>query len=85
MAKIMQDAISRGANCLVVTCPMCQMNMESQQERFCEKHSIRDCLPVYFITELIGVALGFSKKDLQPKENMFTDGMDWTQLCGDSV
>jgi len=85
MAKIMLDAISRGANCLVVTCPMCQMNMESQQERFCEKHSIKDCLPVYFITELIGMALGFSKKDLQPKENMFTDGMDWTQLCGDSV
>jgi len=85
MAKIMQDAISRGANCLVVTCPMCQMNMESQQEMYCEKHNIKECLPVYFITELIGMAFGFSKKDLQPPENMFTDGMDWTQLCGDSV
>lgn len=85
MAKIMQDAISRGANCLVVTCPMCQMNMESQQEMYCEKYSIKECLPVYFITELIGLAFGFSKKDLKPAENLFTDGMDWTQLCGDSV
>ena len=85
MAKIMRDALSRGANCLVVTCPMCQMNMESQQDHFCEKHGIKERLPVYFITELMGMAFGFSKKDLQPPENLFIDGMDWTQLCGDSV
>ena len=85
MAKIMRDAVSRGANCLVVTCPMCQMNMESQQDQFCEKHGIKERLPVYFITELLALAMGMSKKDLQPHENLFTDGMDWTQLCGDSV
>jgi heterodisulfide reductase subunit B len=85
MAKIMQDAVSRGASCLVVTCPMCQMNMESQQDHYCEKYGIKERLPVYFITELIGMAFGFSKKDLQPAESLFIDGMDWTQLCGDSV
>jgi heterodisulfide reductase subunit B len=85
MAKIMKDAISRGANCLVVTCPMCQMNMESQQEKYCEKHNIKERLPVYFITELIGMAFGFSKKDLQPDENLFLNGMDWEKMCGDSV
>lgn len=85
MAKIMRDALARDANCLVVTCPMCQMNMESQQEKYCEKHGINKRLPVYFITELIGMAFGFSKEDLQPAEDMFTTGMDWTQLCGDSV
>lgn len=85
MAKIMRDALARGANCFVVTCPMCQLNMESQQDSFCEKHNIKERLPVYFITELIGMAFGFNKKDLQPPEYMFTDGMDWTQVCGDSV
>ena len=85
MAKIMRDAVSRGANCFVVTCPMCQMNMESQQDQFCEKHGIKERLPVYFITELLALAMGMSKEDLQPHENLFTDGMDWTQLCGDSV
>ena len=85
MAKIMKDALTRGANCLVVTCPMCQMNMESQQEKYCKKHEIKARLPVYFITELIGMALGFSKEDLQPDDDLFMNGMDWTDLCGDSV
>ncbi len=85
MARIMKDALARGANCLVVTCPMCQMNMESQQDKYCKKHRIKERLPVYFITELLGMALGFSKKDLQPEENLFLNGMDWTKMCGDSV
>jgi heterodisulfide reductase subunit B len=85
MARIMEDALSRGADCLVVNCPMCQMNMESQQDQFCEKHGIKERLPVYFITELVGLALGLSKEDLQPGDGLFISGMDWEQLCGDSV
>jgi len=85
MATIMKDALARGANCFVVTCPMCQMNMESQQEQYCEKHGIKERLPVYFLTELIGMAFGFSKKDLQPDDHLFINGMDWTEMCGDSV
>jgi heterodisulfide reductase subunit B len=85
MARIMGDAVSRGAGCLVVNCPMCQMNMESQQDQFCEKHGIKERLPVYFITELVGLALGLSKEDLQPGDDLFISGMDWEQLCGDSV
>ena len=85
MAKIMQDAVSRGADCLVVNCPMCQMNMESRQDQYCEKHGIKERLPVYFITELLGMAMGLSKEDLQPGDDLFISGMDWTDLCGDSV
>jgi len=85
MAKIMGDALARGADCLVVNCPMCQMNMESQQDQYCKKHDIKERLPVYFITELLGLALGLSKEDLQPGDDLFITGMDLTDLCGDSV
>ncbi len=85
MAKIMKDALARGANCLVVTCPMCQMNMESQQEKYCKKYRIEERLPVYFITELLGMAFGFSKEDINPKKDLFMNGMDWSKMCGDSV
>ncbi len=85
MATITKDAVARGADCFVVTCPMCQMNMESQQEHYCEQHGIKERLPVYFLTELIGMAFGFSKKDLQPDDHLFLNGMDWTEMCGDSV
>ncbi|MDH3391253.1 MAG: CoB--CoM heterodisulfide reductase iron-sulfur subunit B family protein [Desulfobulbaceae bacterium] len=85
MAKIMQDAVSRGANCLVVTCPMCQMNMDSQQDNYCEKHGIEERLPVLFITELLGMSMGLSREELQADENLVINGMNGTQMCGDSV
>ncbi len=65
MSRIMRDAVDRGANCFVTTCPMCQMNLDAYQDLFCDKHGICERLPVYFITELLGVAMGMSAKDLQ--------------------
>ena len=65
MAKIMKDAIARGANCFVTTCPMCQLNLDAYQEQVREKHGIRERLPVYLITELLGVAFGMSPGELQ--------------------
>lgn len=64
MATIMGDALARGANCIVTTCPMCQMNMDAHQNRFCQKHGIEKRLPIYFITELLGIAMGLSQKEL---------------------
>jgi heterodisulfide reductase subunit B len=65
MAEIMQDALDRGANCIVATCPMCQMNLDAYQNAFCEQEEISQRLPVYFLTEILGLALGFSIKELQ--------------------
>jgi len=65
MAKIMKDAVARNANCFVVTCPMCQFNMDAYQDKFCEINGITKRLPVYFITELIGLAFGMGIEELQ--------------------
>jgi heterodisulfide reductase subunit B len=65
MAKIMKDAIARGANCFVATCPMCQLNLDAYQQQVRERHGIRERLPVYLITELLGVALGMNPVELQ--------------------
>ncbi len=73
MAKIMQDAVARGANCFVVTCPMCQMNLDVQQEAICQKHGIEERLPVFFITEVIGAAMAISPVELQTDRH-FVDG-----------
>jgi heterodisulfide reductase subunit B len=74
MAKIMKDAIARGANCFVVTCPLCQLNLDAYQDEFCKKHGIQERLPVYFITELVGLAMGFSPKEMQVDKH-FIDSM----------
>src|SRR5208283_5149521 len=65
MSNIMKDAVGRGANCLVTTCPMCQMNMDSYQTTAGENYRINEKLPVYFITELIGVSMGINAVELQ--------------------
>jgi heterodisulfide reductase subunit B len=65
MHKIIADALDRGAECFVVTCPMCQMNLDVHQDKVCEKYGINQRLPVYFLTELIGLALGMSSQRLQ--------------------
>lgn len=65
MYRIMKDAIGRGANCFVTTCPMCQMNLDAYQDRVLEKYGVGKKLPVYFITELLGIAMGMGPKELQ--------------------
>jgi heterodisulfide reductase subunit B len=65
MSKIIRDAIARGANCFVTTCPMCQFNLDAYQDQVGQKHDIDDRLPVYFITELIGIAMGISAHEMQ--------------------
>jgi heterodisulfide reductase subunit B len=65
MSRIMKDALARGANCFVTTCPMCQMNLDAYQDSVGEKYGITGRLPVYFITELLGVAMGISPQQMQ--------------------
>jgi heterodisulfide reductase subunit B len=73
MTRILEDAVGRGANCFVVTCPMCQMNLDAQQEAVCSASGIGQRLPVYFITELVGVAMDIAPEDLQIDRH-FVDG-----------
>ena len=75
MARIMKDALARGANCLVATCPLCQLNLDAYQDRFCKKHGIQQRLPVFFITEIIGLAMGFSPEEMQIDRH-FVDGSE---------
>lgn len=65
MAKIIKDATARGANCFVTTCPMCQLNLDAYQEAAAKRIDLPERLPVYFLTELIGVALGMDLQSLQ--------------------
>ena len=65
MSHIMKDAVARGAECFVTTCPFCHLNLDAYQDEFCKKYEIKQRLPVYFITELLGISLGLNAKKLQ--------------------
>ena len=65
MSQIIKDALARGANCFVTTCPMCQVNMDAYQDKVCKRYGIGKKIPVFFITELLGIAMGFNPQEMQ--------------------
>jgi len=56
--KLYDRALEAGAECLVVSCQMCQANLDLPQERIRRKTGTDYYLPVFYFTELIGLALG---------------------------
>lgn len=62
--KIMTNAGAHKANCLVVACPMCHVNLDMKQADVERKYSVHHGLPVYYLSDLVGLALGLSEKDL---------------------
>ncbi len=74
MSKILKDALARGANCFVTTCPMCQLNLDAYQDEVREKYGMAKSLPVYFITELIGISMEMGVEHMQIDRH-FTDAL----------
>jgi len=66
--KLCQDLIEcaqgNGADCIVTTCPLCQMNLSPYQDRLSSRFGKDLHIPVLWFTELLGIALGLDEKTL---------------------
>jgi heterodisulfide reductase subunit B len=62
--KLLRNAVENGAQCLVTPCPLCQTNLDAYQSRVNTVFKTKYNIPVLFITQLIGLALGLDKKSL---------------------
>jgi heterodisulfide reductase subunit B2 len=62
--KLLESALSNGAECMVTGCPLCQMNLDAYQSRVNKMFKTNYHLPILFFTQLMGVAYGFEEKDL---------------------
>jgi len=56
--RLYERALAAGAECFVVSCQMCQANLDLSQERISRKFGQDYYLPVFYFTELIALALG---------------------------
>jgi heterodisulfide reductase subunit B len=56
--KLFDGALRAGAEAIVVACPLCQSNLDSRQEEISREAGKRYNLPVFYFTELIGLAMG---------------------------
>jgi heterodisulfide reductase subunit B len=62
--KILSNAAAHGANCVVVACPMCHVNLDMKQAAVEQHYGTKLNLVVYYLSDLVGLALGLSAEQL---------------------
>lgn len=62
--KILENAAAHGANCVVVACPMCHVNLDMKQADIERRYSVRHDMVIYYLSDLVGMALGLSDNTL---------------------
>ena len=63
-AKILESAIKSGAEIIVVACPMCHANLDMRRADIEKAAGKKYNIPVLYITQAIGLALGIGEKEL---------------------
>jgi heterodisulfide reductase subunit B len=60
----LQSLQDEGANCIMVVCPSCYIQFEFQQRAVNKKFGTDFNFPVFYFTELVAIAFGFSPDEL---------------------
>jgi heterodisulfide reductase subunit B len=62
--KILAMAQAAGADCIATACPLCQLNLDMRQKDIESKFGRRYNLPVFYFTQLLGLAMGCRVEEL---------------------
>jgi len=63
-SDILQMAYDEGAQAIVVACPLCQSNLDLRQAMINKKYKKNFNMPIFYFTQLVGLALGLDPKKL---------------------
>lgn len=67
--QILTEAGQRGAQCILVTCPLCHMTLETLTNKVKTGPEKRE-IPVLYFTQLMGLSLGIEPKKLGLHKNL---------------
>jgi heterodisulfide reductase subunit B len=67
---ILEGVKSVGADAIVVACPLCHMNLDTRQEEIEKRYQTTYRLPIFYFTQLMGLAFGVSAEKLLLKRHM---------------
>ncbi|NTU58452.1 MAG: 4Fe-4S dicluster domain-containing protein [Chlorobiaceae bacterium] len=62
--KIADNAAANGARAFVVACPLCHTNLDMRQESMRKRYSDVNAMPVYYISDLVGLACGATPEEV---------------------
>jgi heterodisulfide reductase subunit B len=74
--RILANAAAHGANCLVVACPMCHVNLDMKQGDIEAFLHTKFNLPIYYLSDIAGMALGLSAEDLGTDRHFVVGGQN---------
>jgi heterodisulfide reductase subunit B len=62
--RILLMAQAAGADCIATACPLCQLNLDMRQKEIEARSGNRYNLPVFYFTQLLGLAMGCRAEEL---------------------
>jgi heterodisulfide reductase subunit B len=68
--RIVTNARERGAEAIVCACPLCQINLDGRQREIRRRDPTWADMPVLFLSQMVGRALGVSDERLGLKRAM---------------
>jgi heterodisulfide reductase subunit B len=68
--KIVGSAVKSGAEAIIVACPLCHSNLDMRRAQINKSAGEKYTIPVLYITQAIGLAMGVSEKELGLKRHL---------------
>jgi heterodisulfide reductase subunit B len=62
--RILKDAKKVGAEVMVTVCPLCHLMLDARQKVLEQKHGEKIGIPILYVTQLVGIALGLGPEEL---------------------
>jgi len=78
--NILECAYENGADLILTTCPLCQINLEAYQDKINKKYKTNFHIPLLFFTQALGLALGGTPKELGLNHNLISFGLEESSL-----
>jgi len=61
--EILHSALKRGADAMVLSCPLCDYNLDHRQREIAKKYVDFSGIPVFYFSQLLALALGLETKE----------------------
>jgi heterodisulfide reductase subunit B len=61
---ILAEAKEAGAEAIVTVCPLCHLMLDAKQKALEQKRALEIGIPVLYVTQLVGIALGLGPEEL---------------------
>ncbi len=78
-ARIVNEAVDRGAEAIIVACPMCQSNLDLRRGAIDKFLGRKTGIPVLYITQAIGLACGLDDRQTGTRRHIVK--VDWKKLA----